>query len=82
MLQGQPSTVFHLCTQLELTFIHSSQVPTVVEDWRSELRSKNRPKLAARIADPVDQPELFEEGWAEALESEKTNSADGVLVDV
>lgn len=59
----------------------SSQVPTVVEDWRAELKSKNRPKLAARIVSPSDESALFEEGWEEALEKERSAS-DGVLVDV
>jgi coatomer subunit beta' len=60
----------------------TSLVPAVVEDWRADLTSKNRPKLAAKIAGPADQPELFAEGWKEALEKERTSSADGVLVDV
>ncbi|TFY80045.1 hypothetical protein EWM64_g3966 [Hericium alpestre] len=48
-----------------------SQVPRVVDAWRTDLKSKNRPKLAAAIASPVENPELFEEGWTQALQREK-----------
>lgn len=33
--------------------------------------SKNKAKLAETIADPADNPELFEEGWDAALEKEQ-----------
>lgn len=62
-----------------------SRVPAAVENWKMDLRSKNRAKLAERIATPVDQPELFEEGWTKALdslESEGTNMVNEVLVDI
>jgi coatomer subunit beta' len=44
-----------------------SQVPKAVDAWRGELQTKNRPKIAAGIAHPADNAELFEEGWEEAL---------------
>lgn len=33
--------------------------------------TKNKAKLAETIADPADNPELFEEGWDAALEKEQ-----------
>ena len=62
--------------------MNRSQVPGVVEEWKSDLRSKNRQKLADRIASPADHPELFEEGWEPVLKSERSSSSDAVLVDV
>ncbi|ETW83757.1 hypothetical protein HETIRDRAFT_415508 [Heterobasidion irregulare TC 32-1] len=47
-----------------------SQVPAVVDAWRDELKSKGRPKIAGAIPSPRDHPDLFEEGWAEALAGE------------
>lgn len=49
-----------------------SKVPEVVDAWRGELKTKGRTKIAAGIADPRENPELFEEGWEDALEREKT----------
>lgn len=45
-------------------------MPAVVDAWRDELKSKGRPKIAGAIASPRDHPDLFEEGWAEALAGE------------
>jgi len=59
-----------------------SQVPKVVETWRDDLTSKNRPKLAARIASPNEQPDVFEEGWKDILEVERSLRSDGALVDL
>ena len=59
-----------------------SQVPKVVETWREDLTSKNRQKLAARIASPNEQPDVFEEGWEGVLEAERSLRSDGVLVDL
>ena len=42
-----------------------------MESWRSELQSKNRKKIAATIASPNENSEIFSEGWEEALEREK-----------
>ncbi|KAF8810058.1 hypothetical protein BYT27DRAFT_7240885 [Phlegmacium glaucopus] len=42
-----------------------SQAPNTVQ--ASELTSKSRTKIAAIIADPYSNPELFEEGWEEVL---------------
>jgi coatomer subunit beta' len=48
-----------------------SQVPKAVNAWRGELQAKNRPKIAAGIADPTDNPDIFEEGWEKALKQEQ-----------
>ncbi|KAH9947204.1 coatomer beta [Amylocystis lapponica] len=47
-----------------------SKVPEAVEAWRTDLQAKNRSKLAAAVAHPADNPELFEEGWEDVLERE------------
>ncbi|KZT06448.1 coatomer beta [Laetiporus sulphureus 93-53] len=52
-----------------------SKVPEAVSAWRAELKAKNRPKLAAAVADPHDNPELFEEGWEAALKREQGEEA-------
>ncbi|KAH6908239.1 coatomer protein [Coprinopsis sp. MPI-PUGE-AT-0042] len=48
-----------------------SLVPSTVKAWRADLEGKGRPKIAEGIADPDVHPELFEEGWADALKHEK-----------
>ncbi|TFY68559.1 hypothetical protein EVJ58_g935 [Rhodofomes roseus] len=48
-----------------------SKVPDAVDAWRAELKTKGRTKLAATIAHPGDNPELFEEGWEGALGRER-----------
>ncbi|OBZ70384.1 Coatomer subunit beta' [Grifola frondosa] len=48
-----------------------SKVSEAVTAWRADLQAKKRPKLASVIADPSDHPELFEEGWEEALRRER-----------
>ena len=53
--------------------IHSSQAPKAVQAWKSELISKKRTKVAATIADPSSNPELFEEGWEEVLAREEAH---------
>jgi len=57
-----------------------SQAPKAVQAWKSELTSKKRTKIAATIADPSSNPELFEEGWEEVLAREESHG--NVLVDV
>lgn len=54
----------------------------MVDAWRTSLKS--RPKLAAAIASPTDNADLFEEGWDDAIEREAKGpaQADGQLVDV
>ncbi|OSC97980.1 coatomer beta [Trametes coccinea BRFM310] len=47
-----------------------SKAPEAVKAWRADLQAKNRTKLAAAVADPSENPELFEEGWEEALQRE------------
>jgi len=59
-----------------------SQVPKIVEAWREDLTSKNRPKLAARIASPNEQQDAFGEGWEDILAAERSSRLDGVLVDL
>ncbi|EPQ58853.1 coatomer protein [Gloeophyllum trabeum ATCC 11539] len=48
-----------------------SQVPRTVDAWRDDLVAKNRKKIAASIANPKENPELFEEGWEDALAREE-----------
>jgi hypothetical protein len=55
----------------DLITVVRSQVPKAVDAWRGELQAKNRPKIAAGIAHPADNPDLFEEGWEEALKQEQ-----------
>jgi len=54
------------------------RVPEIVKLWKSELGSTKRSKqnaIADSIADPEFNPEVFEEGWQEALK--KGNMMDG-----
>jgi len=51
-----------------------SQAPKAVQAWKSELTSKKRTKIAATIADPSSNPELFEEGWEEVLAREEAHA--------
>ena len=48
-----------------------------MQAWKSELTSKKRTKIAANIADPSSNPELFEEGWEEVLAREEAHGAGG-----
>ncbi|KAG8783052.1 hypothetical protein FRC12_020155 [Ceratobasidium sp. 428] len=47
-----------------------SYAPTAASAWHEDLISKNKTKLADTIANPADNPELFEEGWDAALAKE------------
>ena len=48
-----------------------------------ELRGKNKPKVAVSIAHPIENADLFEEGWKEALgREEEIRAAHGVNGDV
>lgn len=61
-----------------------SLAPKAAEAWKADLVGKKRPKIAVSIADPSSTPELFEEGWEQALATEeqvKQASQEGVLVD-
>ena len=51
-------------------FSASSQVPKVVDIWKNDLTASQRSRIADSVASPGDHPELFEEGWDEALERE------------
>lgn len=53
-----------------------SKAPEAVQAWRTDLQAKNRPKIAAAIASPQENPELFEEGWSEALAREQSEPAE------
>ena len=58
----------------KLPFVNAllfSLVPKAVDAWRSGLDSKNRKKLAAAVASPAENPDLFSEGWEAALERER-----------
>ena len=57
-----------------------SKVPEAVQAWRADLQAKNRTKLAAAVADPSSNPEMFEEGWEEALQREASAPAPGALL--
>ena len=48
------------------------KMPEAVAAWRSDLQGKNRGKLAASIADPVENSDLFEEGWKDAVARKST----------
>lgn len=54
-----------------------SLAPQVVDVWKAELRSKNKPKVAASIAHPNENAGLFEERWEEALGREQEVGAHG-----
>jgi len=49
-------------------------VPKAVDAWKADLTSKKRPKIAASVAHPNVNPELFEEGWEQALASGSPSS--------
>jgi coatomer subunit beta' len=49
-----------------------SKIPAAVTAWKVELQGKNRGKLADAVADPIEHPELFEEGWKDAVLRETT----------
>jgi hypothetical protein len=51
--------------------LYYSAVPKTVELWKAGLTSKSgSSKIADTIATPAENPELFAEGWEEALERE------------
>lgn len=47
-----------------------SQAGGAARAWRKALEGAKKPKQAAAIADPAEQPEEFGEGWEEALRRE------------
>jgi len=49
-----------------------SEAPKAVGAWKSGLVTSGKQKLAAGIADPSQNAELFEEGWEDALTREQT----------
>lgn len=49
---------------------YHSQAPKAVKAWRTELETQKRVRLASSIGDPSETPDLFVEGWEEALEKE------------
>lgn len=49
-----------------------SKVADAIDAWHGDLTSKGRTKIASVVADPRENPELFEEGWEDALGREKT----------
>lgn len=48
-----------------------SQTPRAVQSWRKHLEGVKKPKQAAAIADPSEDPDEFAEGWPQALEREQ-----------
>lgn len=80
---GYPRSIWILRRSVFLFSISSSLAPQVVDGWRAELRKKNKPKVAASVAHPIENTDLFEEGWEEALNREQeTRAARGVNGDV
>ena len=71
--QHTHTSTFSFSSPAHIIFIHSSQAPKAVQAWKSELTSKKRTKIAAIIADPSSNPELFEEGWEEVLAREESH---------
>ena len=82
MPQGRYPTFPTKTSPIAYSTFTSSLVPSVVETWREDLISRNRPKLAARIASPSEQPNVFEEGWEDVLEAECSSKSDDVLVEI
>jgi len=52
-----------------------SQVPKAVAAWKSDLAAKGRSKISDTIADPVANPDMFEEGWESVLIKEQQVSS-------
>jgi coatomer subunit beta' len=48
-----------------------SQASKAVDAWHAELEAKKRPKIAASVAHPTNNADLFEEGWEDALALEQ-----------
>ena len=67
MLQGWYP---HYPIYTNLIAISSSQASKAVDAWKADLIGKKRPKIAASVAHPDLNPELFEEGWEQALAGE------------
>jgi hypothetical protein len=55
---------------VKLTRMSCSLVEKAVGGWRADLKAKNRSNIAASIAHPGENPELFEEGWQDATARE------------
>ncbi|KAI0690264.1 coatomer beta [Cytidiella melzeri] len=49
-----------------------SKMPAAVTAWKLELQAKGRGKIASALADPVETPDLFAEGWKDAVSREST----------
>jgi coatomer subunit beta' len=45
----------------------TSQASRAVDAWNGDLINKKRPKIAASVAHPDANPELFEEGWEQVF---------------
>jgi len=48
-----------------------SKAEEAVAAWQKDLQAKNRPKIAASIANPTEHEESFSEGWKDALQREQ-----------
>ena len=59
-----------------------SQTPKAVQAWRKTLEAAKKPKQAAALADPSEQPDEFAEGWAAALQREQDVLAGGQLIEL
>lgn len=67
-----PRYVLYYCDKV-FTNSSPSYVPKALQAWRTDLEAKGKSKAASLLADPSkpEETELFEEGWAEALEKEE-----------
>jgi coatomer subunit beta' len=51
-----------------------SLAPKAVDTWKTTLVSSGKKKIASGIAHPVENADLFTEGWEEALEREAAHA--------
>lgn len=56
-----------------------SQVPKAVAAWKSDLTARGRSKIVDTIADPVANPDIFEEGWESVLAKEQQVSSSSLF---
>lgn len=54
-----------------------SSASSAVKSWKSQLETGGKKKLAEALADPEENEDLFDEGWAEALARERGESSTG-----
>ena len=52
-----------------------SSASSAVKSWKTQLNNSGKKKLAEALADPEENEDLFDEGWAEALARERGESS-------